>query len=93
MCSDPTLPAGIAIRYGNKRYLLCADEVTNFLSNCDSMGLCSPQEIAEQLTLISDIVLDSTGVGADQVKLSMKLLRELSLATLSALSSDSPVLA
>lgn len=42
-------PACITIRYGKKRYLLCADEVTNFLINAEKLGFHSLEDITTAL--------------------------------------------
>lgn len=56
MPTEPIQPACVTIRYGAKRYLLCADEVTNFLINCEKLGFHSPADIITAVRSVIELL-------------------------------------
>lgn len=75
MQTDTPQPSCITLRYGQKRYLLCADEVTNFLINCDDMGLKTIPDITNEIEKIIIIIAKLSPHETDPV--SIKLLKEI----------------
>jgi len=82
MNTELNQPACITIRFREKRYLLCADEVTNFMINCEQLGFNSPAEIAAAIIAIVKYIPPADTRSA-------QLLQELSESMQACVFADS----
>lgn len=88
MQSDLLQPACITLRYGDKKYLLCADEVTEFMKNCERMGLSNVLAIVNQVNRISESIKTGKPMTEPERSLSLKLLDEIAESTRSCIFED-----
>lgn len=88
MQNEPVQPSCITLRYGSKRYLLCADEVTNFLINCNNIGLHSPEQIANQVRLIAQHLQANRMPDEEEQSRSVRALEEIALSLEGAIFID-----